>query len=56
MSMRKSLNLNERLDAFRAEMFAKFVAVEHKHRGSSVVDDNVDWQEFDWDAIEQHFM
>ena len=51
-----SLNLNERLDAFRAEMFAKFKRVEFKHRGNSVTDDNVDWMTFDWDKIENHFI
>ncbi|KKR01662.1 MAG: hypothetical protein UT24_C0003G0069 [Candidatus Woesebacteria bacterium GW2011_GWB1_39_12] len=49
-------NLNEQLDAFRAEMFAKFKAVEHKHRGASVTDDNIDWLTFDWEQIEQHFI
>lgn len=56
MSSRKSLNLNERLDAFRAEMFAKFIMVEHKHRVNSVTDDKADWLTFDWEAIEQHFI
>jgi len=50
------VNLNERLDAFRAEMFAKFKRVEHKHRGASVTDDNVDWTSFDWEQIEEHFI
>lgn len=51
-----SLNVNERLDTFRAEMFAKFKAVEHKHRRESVTDDRVDWLAFDWAAIESHFI
>lgn len=49
-------NLNERLDAFRAEMFAKFKAVEHKHRDGSVTDDKVDWLNFDWGSIRDHFI
>ena len=51
-----SLNLNERLDAFRAEMFAKFKRVEHKHRDNSVTDDSIDWMTFNWDQIEQHLI
>jgi hypothetical protein len=47
--------LNERLDAFRKEMFEKFLAVEHKHRGNSVTDDSVNWLHFDWSQIEAHF-
>ncbi len=51
-----SSNLNECLDTFRAEMFAKFKAVEYKHRGQSVTDDKIDWMSFDWDGIEAHFI
>ena len=54
-AMIPSQNLNERLDAFRAEMFAKFKRVEHKHRGNSVTDDEVDWLTFDWEKIRDHF-
>lgn len=56
MWYRDSKKLNQNLDEFRAEMFAKFKAVEHKHKGNSVTDDKVNWLAFDWKAIEAHFI
>ena len=51
----ESSNLKAFLKEFQEAQFAKFKSVEHKHRGNSVTDDEVDWMTFDWAAIENHF-
>ena len=48
--------LEQRLDVFKAVMLDKFKQVEHKHRGNSVTDPNVDWLTFNWEQIETHFV
>ena len=47
--------LDKRLYAFREVMLNKFIEVEYKHPHNSVTNDNVDWNNFDWNAITNHY-
>ena len=47
--------MTKRLNQFKHEMYDKFVEVDGKHQGESVLDDNIDWDSFNWNAIESHF-
>ena len=47
--------LRRRLADFKEEMIRAFIGAEYKHKEESVTDDEFDWRNFDWVAIEEHF-
>jgi len=50
----RAVFLRHQLDEFLEEMFHRFELAEPKHKGNSVMDDSIDWNSFDWKAIELH--